>query len=41
MQDGNLQHHLEEKESGKKEEAKILPIDCDILLDLSTMNKVL
>ena len=44
MQDGNLKHHLEEKEKkegGKNERAKITPIDCDILLDLSLMNKVL
>jgi FAD/FMN-containing dehydrogenase len=44
MQNGNLQLHLEEKEKkegGKKEKPKITPIDCDILLDLSPMNKVL
>ena len=44
MQNGNLHFHLEEKEKkegGKKEKPKITPIDCDILLDLSPMNKVL
>ena len=44
MQNGNIQLHLEEKEKkegGKKEKPKITPIDCDILLDLSPMNKVL
>ena len=44
MQDGNLKFHLEEKEKkegGKKQKPKITPIDCDILIDLSPMNKVL
>ena len=44
MQDCNLKFHLEEKEKkegGKKDKPKITPIDCDILIDLSPMNKVL
>ena len=44
MHSGNLKFHLEEKEKkegGKMQKPKITPIDCDILLDLSLMNKVL
>lgn len=38
MEDGRIKYHLQEKD---KKEKVLPPINCDILIDLTKMNKVL